>query len=220
MSHLPIQMQSQRNSITTQEGASTESLENSTSGLKYYEIPVTFIQAGDQGVTKPKKKSVSEDVSDFYSNLIGIPSTSEECTKQESTWCDVCSMNILSERYEEHIRGTGHLVARPNLAPTPDPIFLNEKNIGYMMLKDSGWEYEDGLGKNKSGRRHPLPTKLKLDKLGLGHKYKKKYVHEQQDIYEAEQRKKLDRRKTRKEIVEEHERERRKRMAMIAYMNR
>ncbi|KAK9704401.1 hypothetical protein K7432_010219 [Basidiobolus ranarum] len=204
------------------EGARHNQVEdNLTPNLKYYEIPVTFVRDKGQETRQTSEKNNNpEDVSRFYSDLLGLSSTVDTFPEKKYTWCEVCATNIQSERYEDHLRGTSHLVAKPTFAPTPDPIYLNEKNLGYKMLKDSGWEYEDGLGKDRSGRRHPIPTKLKLDKLGLGHKYKKKYVHEQQDIREAERRKKHDRRKTRKEIVEEHERERRKRMAMIAYMNR
>jgi hypothetical protein len=36
------------------------------------------------------------------------------------------------------------------------------------MLRDQGWNYEKGLGVNEQGRRHPIPTRLKNDRLGIG----------------------------------------------------
>jgi len=36
------------------------------------------------------------------------------------------------------------------------------------MLRDQGWSYEKGLGVNEQGRRHPIPTRLKNDRLGIG----------------------------------------------------
>ena len=36
------------------------------------------------------------------------------------------------------------------------------------MLRDQGWSYEKGLGVNEQGRRHPIPTRIKNDRLGIG----------------------------------------------------
>ena len=41
------------------------------------------------------------------------------------------------------------------------------------MLRDQGWTYEKGLGIEEQGGRHPIPIRMKNDKLGIGMKRQK-----------------------------------------------
>lgn len=51
-------------------------------------------------------------------------------------------------------------------------------NIGYQILKDTGWTESQGLGREGVGRKYPLKTVLKRDKKGLGsEKQRAKVTH-------------------------------------------
>lgn len=48
------------------------------------------------------------------------------------------------------------------------PRSLPADNFGYRILVRQGWTEEEGLGPTGSGRREPVGTSLKMDRVGLG----------------------------------------------------
>lgn len=45
---------------------------------------------------------------------------------------------------------------------------IPQSNVGYRLLKETGWSENHGLGKEAVGRKYPLKTTLKRDRKGLG----------------------------------------------------
>lgn len=99
-------------------------------------------------------------------------------------WCEPSSRKIKgSRRYEEITRfcdacqctyvGEAHLSSVAHLLETMKPVLnpgygIPEWNKGYRILRKSGWNEFEGLGRYATGRRYPIKTVLKRDKLGLG----------------------------------------------------
>ncbi|CAG8487534.1 7630_t:CDS:2 [Rhizophagus irregularis] len=85
-------------------------------------------------------------------------------------WCVDCEVWVEKHLYQDHIHGIAHLVISKsfNDQSIPDPLTLNETNVGFRMLRDQGWRYEKGLGINEQGIRHPISTRLKNDRFGIG----------------------------------------------------
>ncbi|KAH8942853.1 hypothetical protein BDL97_13G017800 [Sphagnum fallax] len=54
------------------------------------------------------------------------------------------------------------------------PEILPETNIGFKLLKKSGWKEGTGLGASEQGRLAPLETHVKQDRRGIGAENKKK----------------------------------------------
>ncbi|CAJ0828550.1 8461_t:CDS:10 [Entrophospora sp. SA101] len=80
-----------------------------------------------------------------------------------------CEIWVEESIFDQHVHGTAHLVTSKDLNDAvPDPIILNETNIGFRMLRDQGWSYDKGLGINEQGPRHPISTRIKNDKYGIG----------------------------------------------------
>ncbi|KAI8048813.1 hypothetical protein BDF22DRAFT_250046 [Syncephalis plumigaleata] len=131
-------------------------------------------------------KENTESVVDFYRNLV-LTSASElnkhksnESTGQSSSgtadqldnelWCRVCQVALSRESVERHQQSIGHLASRSDYPDIPDPIVLNETNIGYRMLQRAGWDDNQGLGVELQGRRHPIKARMRPRQLGLGAK--------------------------------------------------
>ncbi|VDK88646.1 unnamed protein product [Onchocerca ochengi] len=79
-------------------------------------------------------------------------------------FCDACQCSYI---------GKAHLSSVAHLLETRKPVFdpgygIPEWNKGYRILRSSGWDEFKGLGRDATGRRYPIKTVLKRDKLGLG----------------------------------------------------
>lgn len=79
-------------------------------------------------------------------------------------FCDACQCSYI---------GKAHLSSVAHLLGTRKPVFdpgygIPEWNKGYRILRSSGWDEFKGLGRDATGRRYPIKTVLKRDKLGLG----------------------------------------------------
>ncbi|VBB26775.1 unnamed protein product [Acanthocheilonema viteae] len=84
----------------------------------------------------------------------------EEITR----FCDACQCTYVGEA---HLSSVAHLLETRK--PVLDPGYgIPEWNKGYRILRRSGWDEFEGLGRNATGRRYPIKTILKRDKLGLG----------------------------------------------------
>ncbi|KAK6102886.1 Ankyrin repeats (3 copies) family protein [Brugia pahangi] len=79
-------------------------------------------------------------------------------------FCDACQCTYVGEA---HLSGIAHLLETRK--PVLDPGYgIPEWNKGYRILRKNGWDEFEGLGRNATGRRYPIKTVLKRDKLGLG----------------------------------------------------
>lgn len=79
-------------------------------------------------------------------------------------FCDACQCTYVGEA---HVSGILHLLETRK--PVLDPGYgIPEWNKGYRILRRSGWNEFEGLGRHATGRRYPIKTVLKRDKLGLG----------------------------------------------------
>ncbi|KAI8646959.1 hypothetical protein BD408DRAFT_409504 [Parasitella parasitica] len=134
-------------------------------------------------------------------------------------------MRISKSDYKRHIRGTAHMVSNQAMYPTaPDILTLNGSNVGFKMLRSQGWQYEQGLGPDNKGRRHPIATVLKQDRLGIGHQDtgKKLVTHKYQEVEKrAIERQRLvteSQKDPGKEIAKQAKAESKKRVAILRYM--
>ncbi|CAG8442828.1 16364_t:CDS:2 [Acaulospora morrowiae] len=156
---------------------------------------------------KRKRKEVKNN--ELVEQKSGDPSKPSYSDKDGRIWCKDCEVWVIDELYKNHVHGTAHLVSsKTNEEAPPDPIILNETNLGFRMLRDQGWKYEKGLGVHEQGRRHPISTKLKNDKFGIGVKLSK--------LVPKVPLKRL----SAKEAATQYEKDRRNRIRLLAYMNR
>lgn len=212
-----------------------------------YARPIEFIPKSTRDVQETAmKKTNGDEVASMYRSIISLPSnrTAGDCTlynkngtctrKEEDVmtadaddkgvWCESCEVVVLQSDYKRHIQGTAHMVTSHSNIPAPDILTLTGKNIGFKMLQSQGWKYEDGLGPNGQGRRLPIATVFKQDRLCIGHQKRgpKMVTHKYAEI----ERITLDRiRKERsqqkdpgKEIAKKAKAESRSRVALLHYL--
>ncbi|RUP45456.1 hypothetical protein BC936DRAFT_148164 [Jimgerdemannia flammicorona] len=194
--------------------------------MSYYSKHIPFVPTQQsQSSSQPPHQPDTHSVADFYSALLSTStvSQSQHPPPPPTIWCPACELHVPVSSYERHLRGTTHLVSKTSEAPIPDVLTLNEANRGFQMLRAQGWEYDQGLGADGQGRRHPISTRLKNDRLGLGAKRNKRVVtHSHYEIVNTPTRSTLPevKKPNRREIVAREKRDREERLAMIAYMNR
>lgn len=83
---------------------------------------------------------------------------------EDERFCDACQCNYVGEA---HLSSVTHLLETRK--PVLDPGYgIPEWNKGYRILRSSGWDEFQGLGRNASGGRYPIKTVLKIDRRGLG----------------------------------------------------
>ncbi|CAJ0760086.1 2913_t:CDS:2, partial [Entrophospora sp. SA101] len=134
----------------------------------------------------------------------------EDNNSNNKIYCKDCEIWVEESIFDQHVHGTAHLVTSKDLNDAvPDPIILNETNIGFRMLRDQGWSYDKGLGINEQGPRHPISTRIKNDKYGIGINPSKIQK------LPKEKRKRLNAR----EAAIQYENDRKERMRILAYMN-
>ncbi|RIA88038.1 hypothetical protein C1645_877675 [Glomus cerebriforme] len=182
---------------------------------------LNFVSTDNEGFFNSLAKSIEDSDKDKdvkpseKKNVEPIKDTTKIVKSNESfsgkddnkIWCIDCGIWLEKHLYKDHIHGTAHLISK-NLddQTIPDPLKLNETNIGFRMLRDQGWRYEKGLGVNEQGRRHPIPTRLKNDRLGIG-------------ASKRPPKMKLKRLNA-KQTATQYEQDRRDRIRLLAYMNR
>ncbi|KAG0304515.1 G patch domain and ankyrin repeat-containing protein 1 [Dissophora globulifera] len=82
--------------------------------------------------------------------------------------CESCQIEVREDDMDRHCRGTAHLISQESHIKPLDTLALGHGNKGFRMLVNSGWDYEKGLGIEGQGKRHPVATRLKQDRLALG----------------------------------------------------
>lgn len=102
-------------------------------------------------------------------------------SKTEKLYCETCQSEYSrsSDQDRSHFSSTVHLF-NLKLKPKPDPFMISESNVGYRLMRQSGWDGEKGLGPEGQGHRYPIRTTLKRDRSCLGSsdsKVKAKVTH-------------------------------------------
>ncbi|KAI7865255.1 hypothetical protein BDF14DRAFT_1036295 [Spinellus fusiger] len=187
------------------------STQHSTSFQHVRFVPGTNLESVSTLPTQ--KKTNGNTIAEFYKQIttnLPMTTTSESqltASTAPTVYCKDCNMNILTASYQDHRKGLAHMVSRPS-GPTPDILGLNGSNKGFQMLRAQGWQYEEGLGSHGQGRRHPIPTVWKQDRLCIGHEKTgpKAVTHSHKTM-------------DRKAIALQAKNDTLKRAAMIHYMN-
>ncbi|GAA5817738.1 hypothetical protein MFLAVUS_011289 [Mucor flavus] len=208
-----------------------------------YSRPIEFVSESstlpEKDTKKPKITSNGDEIASFYRSIISASSKPDKekpklgnsknssNEKQQSTektwWCESCSVFIPKSDYKRHIQGTAHMVCSKS-EPVPDMLGLNGTNLGFKMLKSQGWKYEEGLGPKGQGRRHPIATVLKQDRLCIGHgeSGRKVVTHKYKEIekkaIDRQRREAANQRDPGKEIARRHKEETARRVAILRYM--
>lgn len=123
------------------------------------------------------------------------PAPTTKTTLDAPRTCALCGAQLAAGiRMRDHARSTTHQMAVGNApASRRGPHALTDANVGFRMLQRAGWRGEEqGLGRDEGGRLEPVPTSLKLDRLGLGAgKAPRRVTHDADEIlraYEARRR--------------------------------
>ncbi|CAD6198181.1 unnamed protein product [Caenorhabditis auriculariae] len=84
--------------------------------------------------------------------------------------CDLCDLNYKAASQNEHLASLCHQLNEPgsSRAAPHSGFVIDPNNIGYRLLKASGWSEEKGLGRNSEGKKFPIKTVLKRDRRGFG----------------------------------------------------
>ncbi|KAG0317600.1 G patch domain and ankyrin repeat-containing protein 1 [Dissophora globulifera] len=113
----------------------------------------------------------------YYRDIAFVPSgtlamkeatgISVQTNKQDDA-INVREIEVREDDMDRHRRGTAHLISQESHIKPLDTLALGHGNKGFRMLVNSGWDYEKGLGIEGQGKRHPVATRLKQDRLALG----------------------------------------------------
>ncbi len=85
-----------------------------------------------------------------------------------TTFCDVCQVSHDSCCKRHHECSTLHQFSAGASSSVGTVYGIPECNRGFQMLLDGGWNRDRGLGPSGTGRKFPVKTVLKRDRLGLG----------------------------------------------------
>ena len=123
---------------------------------------------------------VVELIENFDEKRKGIIKNHNKNISQE-VFCEICKCEFVKSSPEDrsHYSSTVHLF-NLKLEPKPDPFMISEVNVGYQMMRQSGWDGERGLGPKGEGHKYPVRTTLKTDRSCLGsteRKSKAKVTH-------------------------------------------
>ena len=89
-------------------------------------------------------------------------------------YCEPCEAHYKVNDRRQHLTSVVHLFNTHKNDPPRNPHQLSEDNIGYKIMVKKGWTSDKGLGPAGTGRKNPIPTRLKKDRYGLGAKVKQK----------------------------------------------
>ena len=86
----------------------------------------------------------------------------------KSWFCEECRITLKESTHEEHLSSTVHQISI-GTSKAPSLYGIPETNKGFRMMLGAGWDREGGLGaEGKRGRKFPVKTVLKRDRLGIG----------------------------------------------------
>ncbi|ORY96370.1 hypothetical protein BCR43DRAFT_491577 [Syncephalastrum racemosum] len=204
--------------------------ESSSPGrLSRLSLPVNFVPSTPTLPPPEPEKSSGDAIAALYRQLVSDPkadSTSSSPTPKSTLRtrrCESCDMDIPISDFERHVRGTAHMVSAGEASQHTTSLMLNANNVGFKMLQSQGWEYEKGLGAEGTGRRQPIGTILKHDKLGLGHQDtgQRRVTHSWEATeasYTKQRRKEQKEIPSGKELARRAKKETRDRVRMMRYM--
>ncbi|XP_047535438.1 G patch domain and ankyrin repeat-containing protein 1 homolog [Vanessa atalanta] len=92
---------------------------------------------------------------------------------KENYVCEICDNKVFENKIE-HLSSTIHNINASKGKKIPTKYVIPESNKGYQIMLKVGWDKEEGLGPDGTGRKYPIRGIQKKDKKGLGHKLKKK----------------------------------------------
>lgn len=87
-------------------------------------------------------------------------------SREQLSNCDTCKQTYTSSR-RRHEASTVHLLAK-HAMKTKTFYGISETNRGFQMLMRHGWDREQGLGPDGSGRKFPVKAVEKKDRKGIG----------------------------------------------------
>ncbi|KAG1405988.1 hypothetical protein G6F60_003234 [Rhizopus arrhizus] len=186
--------------------------------ISKYARPVEFIKAKEEEkVVKERKGSSGDEIASLYQSITSTKTKKTVSANQDSLWCSSCQLSVPRKDHKRHIQGTAHMVSQDTV-PSADMLVLRGDNVGFHMLRSQGWQYEQGLGKEGQGKRHPVATVLKRDRLCLGHKEqrsRKRVTHSHEEI---EKEKKWQSKEKGKEWARKARLESKERVALLHYL--
>ncbi|KAJ3131311.1 hypothetical protein HK100_006523 [Physocladia obscura] len=167
-------------------------------------------------------------------------------TTSHGIFCETC--NITVNNLTSHFTQTSHLLAslQQTEHATEKPIIyaFSELDLGYKMLQRQGWRHGDSIGVDpEAGKKLPVAPKIKRDTAGLGggesakksirnlrrvgDSFRKPIAEQIQALEEAKLTKRIRhreegniaRQRSRKEIITDANRARKKGLAVLAYLN-
>lgn len=87
---------------------------------------------------------------------------------QKSTYyCDICKQKVTEDK-GRHTTSTIHQFSCQHKPSVHHGYTIPHTNRGYQMMVRGGWDPEKGLGSCEEGRKYPVKTVLKQDRLGFG----------------------------------------------------
>lgn len=115
-----------------------------------------------------QQKQLGEDVSQIYLDIFA--DDDKALNKSEPKSADFCSDCEKSSEDSRHKSSINHQLRSASSKSTVKTVYgIPERNRGFRLLLDSGWDRERGLGpEGKEGRKLPIKTVLKKDRKGFG----------------------------------------------------
>ena len=90
-------------------------------------------------------------------------------SKPRSFFCEICKQTVVESVTEErHATSTVHQFSCQHRSNPHTSYGIPQSNPGYQIMLRSGWNPEKGLGCEQEGRKYPIKTILKRDRLGFG----------------------------------------------------
>lgn len=131
---------------------------------------------------------------------------------EELKLCPDCGVEFKKSSSRSHHASTVHLFSCKYDTKSKIQTFgISQSNRGYQIMKRTGWDGSSGLGSSGSGKLHPIKTTLRQPKSGLGIKQTPaKVTHFKPNDLNAIKFRPPARPLTRKEIVEQSLRDKRK----------
>ena len=88
--------------------------------------------------------------------------------KSTTFFCEVCKQRV-ADRTQRHTTSTLHQFSCQHQTRGHSSSYvIPQSNRGYQMMLRSGWNPKTGLGCDQEGRKYPVKTVFKQDRLGFG----------------------------------------------------
>lgn len=101
--------------------------------------------------------------------LIEISGDEDETDDLETLFCKDCGIEILKKTSKSHQTSTVHLFSCKFKGNTNIKTFgIARTNVGFKMMRRTGWNGNTGLGAKQDGKLYPIKTVLRKRGTGLG----------------------------------------------------